>query len=111
MLIEVCVGSETGGAGVIVYLMGGVFMFETCGSLEELSRERRRLMRSGGNPTEVNAAYNHTKKCLLEEVPTYRKIPTYTGAAGSVGVSTPFPILSGTGRPNEIIITPEGVLL
>ena len=78
-------------------------MFETCGSLEELNKERQRLMRSG--------AYNRAKRCLLEEVPTYRKIPTYTGTAGSVGVFTPFPMLSGTGRPNEIIITPEGVLL
>lgn len=86
-------------------------MFETCGSLEELNKERQRLMRSGGNPMEVNAAYNRAKRCLLEEVPTYRKIPTYAGIAGSVGVFTPFPMLSGTGHPNEIIITPEGVLL
>ncbi len=111
MLIEACVGSGAEGAGVTVYLMGGVFVFETCGSLEELNKERQRLMRSGGNPMEVNAAYNRAKRCLLEEVPTYRKIPTYTGTAGSVGVFTPFPMLSGTGRPNEIIITPEGVLL
>ena len=41
--------------------MGGVFVFETCGSLEELNKERQRLMRSGGNPMEVNAAYNRAK--------------------------------------------------
>lgn len=86
-------------------------MFETCGSLEELNKERQRLMHDGCNPMDVNAAYNRAKRCLLEEVPSYRKIPTYTGTVGSVGVFTPFPMLYGTGRPNEIIITPEGVLL
>lgn len=86
-------------------------MFETCGSLAELNRERQHLMRSGANAMEVNAAYNRAKKRLLEETPSYRKIPTYTGEADSVGVFMPFPMLSGKGRPNEIIITPEGVLL
>lgn len=86
-------------------------MFETCGSLEELNKERQLRMRSGENAMEVNAAYNRAKKQLLEDTPSYRKIPSYTGEVGSVGVFMPLPMLSGKGNPNEIIITPEGVLL
>lgn len=86
-------------------------MFETCGSLEELNRERQRLIREGSQPLDVNAAYNRAKRQLLEEMPSYRKIPSYTGEAGSIGVFAPFPFVSGKGRPDEIVITPEGVLL
>lgn len=86
-------------------------MFETCGSLEELNKERQRRMHSGTDAMEVNAAYNRAKKRLLEDTPSYRKIPCYTGEIGSVGVFMPLPMLSGKGKPNEIIITPEGVLL
>ena len=86
-------------------------MFETCGSLEELNKERQRLMRAGAAPMEVNAAYNKAKRRLLEEAPSFRKIPTYTGEAGSIGVFMALPILKGQGKPNEIVITPEGVLL
>lgn len=86
-------------------------MFETCGSLEELNKERQLRIRSGVNAMEVNAAYNRAKKLLLEDTPSYRKIPSYAGEAGNVGVFMPLPMLSGRGKPNEIIITPEGVLL
>lgn len=86
-------------------------MFETCGSLLELNKERQQLIRSGAQPMEINAAYNRAKKQLLEETPSYRKIPHYTGEAASVGVYAPFPILKGQGNPNEIIVTPDGVLL
>lgn len=86
-------------------------MFETCGSLEELNKERQWRIRSGACAMEVNAAYNRAKKQLLEDTPSYRKIPSYTGETGNVGVFMPLPMLSGKGKPNEIIITPEGVLL
>lgn len=33
------------------------------------------------------------------------------GVANSVSMFTPFPFLKGQGAPNEIVITPEGVLL
>lgn len=86
-------------------------MFDSCRTLEELNRERQVCMRSGAQPLEVNSAYNKAKRRLLEDTPTYRKIPSYTGVAESIEAFTPFPILSGKGRPNEIIVTPEGVLL
>lgn len=86
-------------------------MFETCSSLEELNRERQRLIRSGAEPMKVNAAYNRSKKRMLDEAPSYRKIPTYTGVARSDGVYTPFPFIAGRCQQNEIIITEEGVLL
>lgn len=86
-------------------------MFDICSSLAELNRERQRLVREGVPPQEVNAAYNRARRRLMEETPAYRKIPIYTGTAGNVGTFLPFPILSGKGKPNEIIVTPEGVLL
>lgn len=86
-------------------------MFETCSTLSDLNEERQRLARSGVPLMEVNAAYNKAKRRLLEDTPSYRKIPTYMGAANSVNMFTPFPFLKGQGAPNEIVITPEGVLL
>lgn len=86
-------------------------MFETCSTLSDLNEERQRLTRSGAPLMEVNAAYNKAKRRLLEDTPSYRKIPTYTGVADCVGMFTPFPFLKGRGAPNEIVITPEGVLL
>ena len=86
-------------------------MFESCSSLSVLNVERLRLARSGVPLMEVNAAYTKAKRRLLEDTPSYRKIPTYTGIANSVSMFTPFPFLKGQGAPNEIVITPEGVLL
>lgn len=86
-------------------------MFEVCSSLAELNRERQRLVQEGVPPLEVNAAYNRMRKRLMEETPSFRKIPTYTGQAATVGVFLPLPILEGRGKPNEIIVTAEGVLL
>lgn len=86
-------------------------MFETCASLEDLNRERQRLVQSGVSPMTVNRAYNRAKKELLDTMPAFRHIPRYTGKAAGTPTYCALPILPGKGNPNEIVITPEGVLL
>lgn len=87
-------------------------MFEHCNTLAELNGERQRLVRVGESVAKVNAAYNRAKKELLDAVPSYRHIPTYiycdkTEASHYVAL----PFLKQKGKPNEIIITMEGVIL
>lgn len=88
-------------------------MFEECSTLAELSKTRQSLVRSGADLMEVNAAYNKAKKRLMEETPSFRKVPTYSKQedGDKAPVFFAFPILRGQGKPNEIILTSEGVLL
>lgn len=86
-------------------------MFETCGTLGDLNKERQSRIRSGASQMEVNHAYNQAKARLLEETPLYRTIPFYKGDEPIVPLYVPFSILPDRGLSNEIVITPEGVLL
>lgn len=86
-------------------------MFEQCNSLGELNKERQSLIRSGHSVAEVNSAYNKVRKSLMEAVPTFRKIPTYTAVVSEPPVYVALPIIAGQGLPNEIVLTAAGVLL
>lgn len=86
-------------------------MFEHCSTLGALNQERQALIRSGADTMEVNSAYNRAKKLLVEQAPVFRTIPTYSGEGEECRGFVSFPFLKGKGAPNEIVITPGGVLL
>jgi len=86
-------------------------MFEECETLAELSKARKEYLQQGISQLEVNAAYNKAKTALMERTQSFRKIPIYTGKCQVPPVIAPLPILSVSGKANELIITSQGVVL
>lgn len=86
-------------------------MFSTCGSLAELNAMRQRLIKDGVSVKDVNSAYNKAKKTIMDAVPTFRKIPTFTGETITPRTFVALPIISMGGKLNEIHITEEGARL